>query len=129
MTIKVTYENDYQGALLVAESNFGGDVLHDTTTKMYQHAQVHLLKYQILDVTRVDSIDIDIEMIQELASLDSAAAEKNKGMKIAVVAKDNLLKYLGEAWEVFSDSPWLETKVCKTVEEARQWIETPPKEK
>ncbi|GAB1266679.1 hypothetical protein [Aurantivibrio infirmus] len=122
MAIKVIYENDYQGVLLTAESDFNGGDLYRVSQQIYQHEFIHLLRYQIVDFTQVDSVDIDIETVQKIADLDRAAAEKNKGMKVAIIAEDNLLKYLSEAWEIFSENPWLETKICSTMGDAREWL-------
>jgi hypothetical protein len=122
MAIELNFENNYRGVVLIAGGELSGDDLLGISEEVYGADALGKLEYQILDISSIDRIDINLPTIQQLAQMDVAAAEKNGGMKIAVVVKSGFLEALTETWARYSHSPYLQTKICADMATARSWI-------
>lgn len=122
MSIEVNFENNHKGIVMRALDTLTGNDLIEVTKHIYSLDAIGKVEYQILDLTEVDRVDVDLPTIRFLAHLDQAAATINQGMYIAVVVRSGLLEALSETWAEYSRSPFLYTKICKNMEAARNWV-------
>ena len=121
--VKVYFENNYRGILLVASALLSNEDLIETTHYVYSLPDVDRLVYQILDISKVERMDLSLPTLEYLANIDKEVAEQLPGMRIAVVAKPGIVESLTKMWENLSRHPKLSTKVCYSLQEARTWIE------
>jgi len=80
------------------------------------------VRYQIVDLSGVDATDIEIPTLRYIAELDRQAANKNPGLKIAVIVKPGTLEEFADVWQNFNRCPNLQTKICLDMATARSWI-------
>lgn len=81
------------------------------------------IRYQIVNLIAVDSIEVTEKHMRKVAHLDMAAARTNPRVKVAVVSNSEAATQLNVYYDKYCDekSPW-ETKVFSSVEEAEAWV-------
>lgn len=122
MTIELNFEKNYRGLLILVSDSLSGDDLMAMSKEVYALDQRSSLQYQILDLTAIDAVDIDEDLLVRLAELDAKAAERNPGMKIAVVATSEKILNQSRQWAAMSKNDNLSTLVCSDMETARNWL-------
>lgn len=81
------------------------------------------IRYQIVNLTAVDHIEVTEKHMRKVAHLDMAAARTNPRVKVAVVSNSEAATQLNVYYDKYCDekSPW-ETQVFSTIDEAEAWI-------
>lgn len=81
------------------------------------------IRYQIVNLTAVDSIEVTEKHMREVTHLDMAAARTNPRVKVAVISNSEAATQLHIYYNKLCDekSPW-ETKVFSSDEEAYAWV-------
>lgn len=84
------------------------------------------IRYQIVDLTRVEKIEVSENHMRKIAHLDMAAARSNPRVKVAVVTTAPGGQFLSDTYDKYTDgkSPW-EMKVFATVDDAMKWANEP----
>lgn len=82
------------------------------------------LRYQIVDLTAVEKVEVTESHMRKVAHLDMAAARSNPRVKIAVVAADQDGQFLSDTYDKYTNgkSPWF-TQVFTNISEAEAWVE------
>ena len=122
MPIEFNFENNHRGVVITAIGKLCGEDLEDVSRAVYNSDNHGRVQYQILDVSSIDRVHITLPSIARLAELDKTAAQRNGGMKIAVVIKSGLLEAITETWARYCDSAFLKTRICTDMATARRWI-------
>lgn len=81
------------------------------------------IRYQIVDLTRVEQVAVTEKHMRKIAHLDMAASRTNPRVKVAVVAQNDAAAKLGDLYDEFcgGKSPWL-TKQFRNIEDAEAWV-------
>lgn len=81
------------------------------------------IRFQIVDLTKVDRIEVTEKLMRKVAHLDMAAARSNPRVKVAVISNSDAATKLNEYYDKYCDdkSPW-ETRVFSSIEEAESWV-------
>jgi hypothetical protein len=113
-----------QGIFWKMSGVVNSDDINEVNKILYGHPDFDVLRYIIFDYTEADDFQMEVPEVIKVAAMDGAAALTNPKIRIAIVTQnENLLK----AIQVFNNfrggHPW-ETKVCDTVDEAREWLQT-----
>lgn len=94
----------------------------ELNTELIHQWDFESFKYQLWVFEEVEDFQLNPTIIKRLASQDRAASEKNQNMQVAFVSISPLVFGLCRMYESFySDGPW-QTRVFKTLEEARKWL-------
>ena len=100
-----------------------GDELLESNRKVYSDSRFAERHYQLVDLSQVERFDVTSDDMIRLAENDHTAALSNPDVKVAVVARDELIRMLSLYYEAeSSDSPW-EQQVFDTLSEARAWVQ------
>ena len=103
-----------------------GEEILRSNQEIYGDARFDELKYQIVDLTRVERFDATRDDMAMIASNDIAAARSNPRVRVAVAARDELIRELSVFYETASaGSPWRQ-RIFDSVREARSWVTRPP---
>lgn len=81
------------------------------------------IRYQIVDLTGVEEIQVTEQHMRKVAHLDMAASRSNPRVKVAVVSNSEAATQLNVYYDKYCDekSPW-ETRVFGSIEEAEAWV-------
>ena len=81
------------------------------------------IRYQIVDLTGVEKIDVNDTHMRKLAHLDMAASRSNPRVKVAVVTTSDAASKLGDLYNQFCEgkSPWV-TQLFSHIEDAEAWV-------
>ena len=102
-----------------------GEELMRSNRVVYSDERFKELRYQIVDLTRVARFDVTPADMARLAETDHVAALSNPSVRVAVAARDEIIRMLSLHYEaVGSDSPW-EQQVFDTLGEAQAWATYP----
>lgn len=85
------------------------------------------LRYQIVDLTDVEEVEVTEKHMRKVAHLDMAASRSNPRVKVAVVAQTDAAAKLSDLYEKFCEdkSPWI-TKLFRNLVDAEAWVSQQP---
>jgi hypothetical protein len=124
MPLDVVYEREGAGVLVTGTGIVRGAEFIAMNRRIYAADFLPRLRYQIVDISRVERHEVSAAEIQLCARQDREAAAQNPQLLIAVVAGDQLGFGLARMWEAYADDPVLKTRVYKSIEDARAWVES-----
>lgn len=106
----------------VATGKVTGEEIIQSNLEMYGDERFDRVKYGIADFTQAESFEIADKEVKAIAYLDMAAAKSKPNFKVAIVAPQDVMNKLANAYTGYGEkSPW-ETEVFDTLEQARQWL-------
>ena len=106
----------------VATGKVTGEEIIQSSLDMYGDERFDRLRYGLVDFTQAESFEMDNKETKIVAYMDKAAARSNPNLKIAIVAPQDVINKLANAYATFGEvSPW-EIEVFDTLDEARQWL-------
>lgn len=98
-----------------------GEELMRANREVWDDARFPDIRYQIVDMTRVEHFDVTADVMLELARRDHIAALTNASIRIAVAAHSDLIRALSLHYEAASsDSPWTQ-HMFESLAEAEAW--------
>ncbi len=99
-----------------------GEELIRSNLEIYGDERFDTMKYQIVDLSRINAFDVTRDQMLKIAAYDRAAALSNPRVKIAVVSRINSVTALARLYHAENiQSPW-ETRLFETLQEARDWV-------
>lgn len=110
------------GVERVATGKVTGEEIIQSSFDLYGDERFDRLKYGFVDFTQAESFEITDGEVKAVAYMDKAAAKSNPNLKIAIVAPQDVMNQLANAYATYAEeSPW-ETGVFDTLAQARQWL-------
>lgn len=123
MAFEVKFIDGGEGLVFIASGVAHASELIAINREIYSEAYLMKQRYQLVDLTGAESIEVDERDIRQLADMDKEAAAINPEIKIAVVAPGDLEYGLARMWLAHVDEGELESRVFRSREEADRWIE------
>jgi hypothetical protein len=123
MAFEVKFIDGGEGLIFVASGKAHASELIAINREIYSEAYLMKQKYQLVDLTGAESIQVEERDIRQLAEMDKEAAAVNPEIKIVVVAPGDLEYGMARMWLAHVDEGELESRVFRTREEADRWIE------
>ena len=98
-----------------------GEELMHSNRAVYSDARFPELRYQIVDLTRVEQFHVSADDMERLAETDHTAALSNPSVRVAVAARSDIIRILSLHYEAEnSDSPW-EQQIFDSLVQAQAW--------
>ena len=102
-----------------------GDEILQANREIYGDPRFDRLKYQIVDLTGVESFNVTEEDMAVIAANDRAAARSRPHVRIAVAAEDEIIKDLSAFYDAaMVGVPWHQ-QIFDSMREAREWVTAP----
>lgn len=79
-------------------------------------------RYFISDLTEVEQLELTTAGVQESARINTEVSKLNKNILAVGVLPTDLEFGMGRMWQVYADDTKWKTHVCRTLEEAMEWI-------
>ncbi len=120
MPIDVKFEPDK--SLVVATGRgvvTGEEILRATE-------EIHALpRYdcQLADFTGVERFEVSADDVERFAAQDRAAVVVNPNLRVAVAGNKDIVFGMARMWEAVVGDSSISTRVVRTLEEARRWME------
>jgi hypothetical protein len=92
--------------------------------EVYGDRRFDSLRYVINDFSACTELSVDMEVIREMAAMDSAASHSNPRIRIAIVGVSELIQAGIAAYAGVALSPY-PVKLVATLDEARRWLAEP----
>lgn len=122
MPVEIKYFNGGDGIELIGKGVVTGQEIYDANIVVYSGDTLRKQKYQIVNFTNVEKLDLSLEEAVKIANQDVEASKTNPNIVIAVVAALNHAFGLGRMWEAHVNKSDFETMVFRRREEAVAWI-------
>ena len=122
MTIELRYRDNGKGVLFVCTGVVTASEIAEANKEIYSDERLQTLRYQLIDYSGVERIDLSSDEIRTLAAMDSSASERNPEFLIAVVSPSDLSYGITRVWQAIIDEAELENSVFRTIAEAELWI-------
>ena len=114
---------EHNGILCKGKGDITGIEIIDANKKIYKTPEsIGEIKYQIVDFSDIESVEVSSPDIQKIAAQDAFAAKINPRMLIAVVGQDDIVFGLARMWQAYMDQPSFKTQIFRTIAEAEKWI-------
>jgi len=124
MPVELEYIDDGAGVLWTGKGVVTGRELYAANAEIYSDQHVYAQRYQIVDLTNAERFDVSADDVRELAVQDREGAAKNPNIVVAIAGESDLVFGLARLWEAHVHKSPLQTRVFRTVDEARQWVDT-----
>ncbi|MCL4696113.1 MAG: hypothetical protein KJ023_03490 [Burkholderiaceae bacterium] len=92
--------------------------------EVYGDRRFDCVRYVINDFSACTDLSVDMEVIREMAAMDSAASHSNPHIRIAIVGVSELIQAGIAAYAGVALSPY-PVKLVATLDEARRWLTEP----
>ena len=99
-----------------------GSEIIESNDAIYGDARFDDLRYQIVDMSGVDSFQVSELEMRQMAHLDKAAARTNPHIRIAVVAPAGPAREVAEAYAKHSTDAIWKSETFNRMEEAQDWL-------
>ena len=102
-----------------------GKELLNSNLEIFGDERFDDIRYQIVDLTAVDSIEVTEKHMRKIAHLEMAAARTNPRMHVAVVTTSEDGTGITETYNGYTAerSPWV-TQIFCILAEAKAWVAT-----
>jgi len=134
MPVELHYRDEGRGVVVVGSDTVTGAELLATNDEIYSPGRLSRLEYQLVDFSHVQNVEISSDEIRRLAAQDAQAAREKPGLLLVVVPRTDLGFGLSRMWagNVELSGARIEPHVCRSVQEAEEWLEQqrarPPEE-
>ncbi len=122
MPVKLNYENEWAGAVLIGSGTVTGDELCRCNDRMYDPDQIHKLRYQLCDFRQITNFEVSSDDVRRIANQDNVAATQNPDITMAIVANRRIVYGMARMWQAYTDEASFNSHVFRTMVEARAWL-------
>lgn len=120
MAAEIIYQSD-GGVLILASGTLRGEDLMRSADEIYGQFGGKSPRYQLVDLTDVDDLQVSASHIRILADKDRTAGELSPGALIAVVGPQDLAYGLARMWQAYTGSA-IGSGVFRDRESAEAWL-------
>ena len=123
MPIEVKYLDGGKGTFFDGKGDITGEDIIGANKEIFSSEEkIRRYKYTLLDLTSMDDFDVLTSDVEEIARINIGAAEIIPDFVVAIAARKDIVFGLSRMWQTLVDSTTWETKVFRTVDEAKVWI-------
>lgn len=105
----------YTGNILAKE-------LVESISEIYGDPRFDNLRYKLVDLSEIDSLEIDNKDVMSLAYKHKAASISNPNIKNAIIIKAELKELADKFANILDDSPW-DVGVFDNIDDANNWLD------
>jgi len=98
------------------------DVIKSGREKLASLEKLKLYRYALTDLSMVDNFDLTSKGIRVNADIASEIYKENKNIIVVFVLPTDAEYGMGRMWQVFGDQYGIKSFVCRTRDEAEEWI-------
>ena len=106
------------GIGIVTSSEIMASTLDDT----HNEARGRRLRYAVIDFTQTTELRVTPDFIPQIVEISRKSASFSPGALVAIVAPNPFAFAMSRAWQSFSGSLGLNTRVFQSAAEAKAWL-------
>ena len=130
MPIDVRVVEQGSGVVWLGKEVVTGADLRTAAERTYASGQaVRRLEYILVDFTEISGFDVDNKDIAALSEQDREAAAQNPSLIIVAACSQDLAFGMSRMREIMLSDTKLSTRVCRTLSDARSWLEEQRKQR
>ena len=126
MSASIEYEDEDRGVLLTCTGDVNSDDVIAINSLIHEQGRLVQLRYYILDLNNVESVDVSADKLRYLAEQFEFALEIGTNLKIAVVSTHDVVNSLIQMWCTYLNEGTQLFQQFGTLSEARSWINEIP---
>ena len=105
MPVSIHIQNAGDGIRLIGQGCVTGAEVLDAREAIYGTALLNSLRYEVVDFTEIDSVDLSADDIQILVKQDARAFESNAELVVAIACEGDLAFGLARMWQILTKRP------------------------
>jgi len=104
----------------------GQEILRDTEACLARHERLRTLLRATIVLAGITGLEITVEEVRVIASLDARLAALNPRVTVAIVAPQDVVFGFARMWETLVEATGWKTRVFRTEPEAEAWLKSSP---
>ncbi|MBW2578353.1 MAG: hypothetical protein JRE38_09830 [Deltaproteobacteria bacterium] len=122
MPIELQYRDAGSGVVFVCTGVVTADEFTRANEEVYSEESLDRLQYQLIDFSDTEHLESSLEDTRKNATVDTAAANQNRNLIIAVAGSDDLTFGISRMWQALTSNSNLRTGIFRSVPDAEHWI-------
>ena len=123
MTTEVIYENDGEGIMYIHRDVLKGAWLVENMKSHNRQIYFGKLRYQIVDLSQLDRLEMTTEQLQQVAEVDRHIAPlKRPDFQLAIILGSDTMDGVVRMWETYVNMPDNNAKIFYSLTAAREWL-------
>ncbi|MBW1842709.1 MAG: hypothetical protein JRJ05_00085 [Deltaproteobacteria bacterium] len=122
MPIELQYRDAGSGVVFVCTGIVTADEFTRANEEIYSEESLDRLQYQLIDFSDTEHLESSLEDTRKNATVDTAAANQNRNLIIAVAGSDDLTFGISRMWQALTSNSNLRTGIFRSVPDAEHWI-------
>ena len=124
MSISVKFLMEGKGTLWIGKDKITGEQIIKANNENYpSETSIKKLLFTLIDFRSITDFDVETSVIETVARQDERIAFINPDFLTAVVCPQDLPYGMSRMWEIQISDSGLPTLVCRTIDEAIEWID------
>jgi hypothetical protein len=122
MPIELQYRAGGRGVVFVCTGVVTASDFDEANQEIYSEERLPALRYQLIDFSDTERIEISAEDTRRHAEMDRLAAERNPDIAVAIVGPSDVAFGISRMWQAFTGEAKLHSRVFRSVPEAERWL-------
>ena len=124
MPVQVNYLLDGIIVELLAFGLVTGKEIIDANEQIYSEANLHKMKYKVIDRSGCEKYQVSSEDIQTIAKQDKAASKTNSNITVVFVSTTDLQFGITRMWEAYVEGSGFQSIMFKDRSSADEWVQS-----
>jgi hypothetical protein len=122
MPIELRYREGGRGVVFVCAGVVTGTEFDEANEEIYSDQCLPALRYQLIDFSDAERIEISAEDTRRHAEVDRVAAERNPNIAIAIVGPSDVTFGISRMWQALTDDSKLQSHIFRSMPEAERCL-------
>ena len=122
MPIELQYREGGRGVVFVCSGVVTASDFDEANKEIYSEERLRSLRYQLIDFSDTERIEIYADDTRRHAEMDRLAAERNPDIAVAVVGPSDVAFGISRMWQAFTGEAKLQSRVFRSVPDAERWL-------
>lgn len=122
MPIELQYRDRGAGVVFICIGVVTASDFDQANQEIYSAERVRTLRYQLIDFSDAERIEISADDTRRHAEMDRLAAERNPEIAIAIVGLSDVTFGISRMWQALTDEAKLQSRVFRSNREAARWL-------
>ena len=122
MPIELQYRDAGSGVAFICTGVVTADEFSRANEEIYSEESLDRLRYQLIDFTDTEHLEVSLDEIREFAAVDVVAASQSESLIIAVAGPDDLTFGISRMWQAFASDSNIRSGIFRSVPDAERWI-------
>ena len=123
MTVNLRLSNNKDVVYIECEGSVTAEDIKNSVTRLYSEKDIHLQKYQIIDLSKCASADILSSDVKDVVLMHKEGLVLSSKLKVGMIAPSDFLFGMSRIYKAYAESIGLEVLIFRDKEKCYLWLE------